>query len=123
MLIGEGRNKRRVGYGWLFVIGLVLAVTLGSALVNVYADPPKYVEDTQYTLKYNGLVWGNPVIVDDTVTLEKLGPFRSDSSVPPYYNPSENETEVLVGNKKFVCRGDNVIQEILAGKMICSPAE
>ena len=118
-------QKRRIDTkrvnSWLAILALGVIVVAASILANINAQSREYVQDTDYTLRWNGSVWGDPSVNDGVATFsERLGILRSNPPYPPYYNISDNDTNVLVGNQWFgSCRTDNPILEIPAVKVEC----
>lgn len=117
-LKGVGRRRDK---GWLlavaFVILLVAASVIGSVYVNDHKSPRSYLSDTDFTLKYNGSLWGNGHVNVDangiTADFSRLDSLATNPPFPPYYNVADNEKVVRVGDLAFGhCRGDNQIPEV-----------
>lgn len=112
----SGRNDLLAGLV-VIAFGVVLVVVMSAYQSQT---PRAYTPDTEYTLKYNGSLWGNPEVTGDVATLQRLESLPDNLPYPPYYDASKNESEVRVGDKLFGdCKGDNPIVEIPASAVNC----
>ncbi len=118
-------QKRRIDSNrvnsWLAIFALGIVVVAVSILANINAQSREYIQDTDYTLRWNGSVWGDPVVNDGVATFSnRLGILNGNPPYPPYYNLSDNDTRVIVGDQWFGnCRKDNPILEVPAVKVEC----
>ncbi len=111
----SGRNDLLAGLIVITFSGLVVGASAYQSHV-----PRTYTPDTEYTLEYNGSLWGNPEVVGDMATLQRLESLPNNLPYPPYYDASKNESEVRVGDKLFGdCKGNNPIVEIPASAVNC----
>ena len=110
---------------WPKVIVAMLLIAAIGWLLYVVSEHPRnsqkiYLQDTEYTLKFDGFLWGNPHVEDNIVILARLGPLEKNTPYPPYYKRADNENAIRLDNRLYGdCKGNNQIPEIPANSITC----
>ena len=112
---------KKVSGTWLFIVVLVILTVAGNAYANTHQTSRAYIEDTDATLKYNGVLWGDWKVAKETVCgLEvvyadgsKIDTLPTNPPWPPYHDSADNEHSLWIDGEWYgLVGGNNFANEV-----------